>query len=60
MAQSTRQQLLEHIRTTKQAHGVFGEGNWQSEYQVYFDDNLVWFGRKIWKVPQDIIDLLAN
>lgn len=57
---TTRQQLLDHIQKTKKAEGEFGEGNWRSNYKVYINEKLVWFGRKIWKVPQDIIDSLTN
>lgn len=55
---TTREQLLEHIRKTKQRDGYFGEGVLRKAYEVYPDLALVWYGRKTWKVPADVLQSL--
>ena len=55
---TTREQLLGHIRKTKQRNGYFGKGKLRQVYEVYPDIALVWYGRKIWKVPADILQSL--
>lgn len=55
---TTREQLLEHIRKTKQRDGYFGKGKLRKAYEVFPDLAVVWYGRKIWKVPCEILQSL--
>lgn len=59
---TTREQLLKHIQQTKQQKGYFGGDGWGKDFELFVDLGVVWWGRKIWKVPADILCLfdIAN